>query len=60
MLSHERERGTDANARIRAFALFPSSFRDEVADAIRRAGATSGTFLVSFARDELRVNESRR
>jgi hypothetical protein len=55
MLAREREHAGDVSTRIRAFALFPSSFRDEVADAIRRAGGTTGTFLVSFAGNELRV-----
>jgi len=55
MLARERDHVGDVSAPIRAFALFPSSFRDEVEDAIRRTGATSGTFLVSFASDELHI-----
>jgi hypothetical protein len=55
MLAHERDHVGDVSARIRAFALFPSSFQDEVADAVRRTGATSGTLLVSFAGNELRI-----
>jgi hypothetical protein len=58
MLTRERERADDSNSRIRSFALFPASFRDEVAAAIRRAGATGGTFRVSFSGSELHVAAS--
>ena len=44
--------------RIRIFALFPASFRDEVAAAIHRAGGTGGTFRVSFSSNELHVAAS--
>ena len=55
MLARERERANDFNGRIRVFALFPVSFRDEVAAAIHRAGGTGGVFLVSFSGNELQV-----
>jgi hypothetical protein len=55
MLARERERAGDSNSRIRIFALFPASFRDEVTSAIHRTGGTGGVFLVSFSGDELHV-----
>ena len=55
MLARERQRVDDAAGRIRIFALFPASFRDEVAAAIHRAGGTGGTFRVSFSSNELHV-----
>ena len=58
MLARERERANDFDGRIRVFALFPASFRDEVAAAIHRTGGTGGMFLVSFSGNELQVAAS--
>jgi hypothetical protein len=58
MLGRERARADDADGRIRVFALFPASFRDEVTAAIHRAGGAGGVFLVSFSGNDLQVAAS--
>jgi hypothetical protein len=55
MVLRERERAADADSRIRVFALFPASFRDEVTAAVRQAGVTGESVLVSFSASDLKV-----
>jgi hypothetical protein len=55
LLTRERQHAPDGGGRIRAFALFPASFRNEVAAAVHHAGVTGGSVFISFEAGELKV-----